>query len=85
MGEITPGISERYSIHIEALVCDKNLVYLLYGDHPKLVSDRILQIYKSITAREAFHRKPLLRKELRSGEFWSDGHYVATVGEQGNW
>lgn len=26
-----------------------------------------------------------MKKELWGGEFWSDGYYVATVGERGNW
>ena len=83
--EITRGIGERYSIHIEALGCDKNHVHLLCGAHPKLSPGRIVQIYKSITAREIFRREPWLRRELWGGEFWSDGYFVATVGERGDW
>lgn len=26
-----------------------------------------------------------MRRELWCGEFWSDGYYVGTVGERGNW
>ena len=26
-----------------------------------------------------------LKKELWGGEFWTDGYYVATVGERANW
>ena len=83
--EITAGIGERYSIHVEALGCDKNHVHLLCGAHPKLAPGRIVQIFKSITAREIFRREPWLRKELWGGEFWTDGYFVATVGERGNW
>lgn len=82
---ITSGIGERYSIHIEALGCEKNHVHLLCGAHPKLASGRIVQMYKSITARERFRREPWLRKELWGEEFWSDGYFVATVGERGDW
>jgi putative transposase len=46
---------------------------------------RIVQIFKSKTAREIFRRKPALKKELWGGEFWTDGYYVATVGERGDW
>jgi putative transposase len=28
---------------------------------------------------------PELKKSLWGGEFWSDGYYVSTVGEKGNW
>ena len=30
-------------------------------------------------------RFSLLRKKLQGGEFWSDGYYVSTVGERGDW
>ncbi|RLE00012.1 MAG: IS200/IS605 family transposase, partial [Aquificota bacterium] len=43
------------------------------------------RIFKSITAREIFKRKPEIKKELWGGEFWTDGYYVATVGERGDW
>ena len=46
---------------------------------------RIVQIFKSITAREIFRCKPSIKKELWGGEFWTDGYYVATVGERANW
>jgi REP element-mobilizing transposase RayT len=34
---------------------------------------------------EVFGQKPSVRRELWGGEFWTDGYYVATVGEKGNW
>jgi putative transposase len=42
-------------------------------------------MFKSIAAREVFRRKPAVKKELWGGEFWTDGYYVATVGERANW
>ena len=79
------GIAERYAIEIEAIGWDKDHIHLLCGAHPKLAPGRIVQIFKSITAREIFRKKPLVKQELWGGEFWTDGYYVATVGERGNW
>ena len=70
---------------MEAIGTDKNHIHLLCGAHPKIAPGRIVQIFKSITAREIFRRKPQIRKELWGGEFWSDGYYVGTVGERANW
>ncbi len=42
-------------------------------------------MFKSITAREIFRRKPAVKRVLWGGEFWTDGYYVATVGERANW
>ena len=83
--ETSAGIAERYAIEIEAIGCDKDHIHLLCGAHPKMAPGRIVQIFKSITAREIFRKKPSLKKELWGGEFWTDGYYVATVGERGNW
>ena len=44
-----------------------------------------MRLFKSITARELFGRVPGLKRELWGGEFWTDGYYVGTVGEGGNW
>ena len=83
--ETAEGIAERYEIKMEAVGCDKNHIHLLCGAHPKIAPGEIVNIFKSITAREVFKRKPELREEMWGGEFWSDGYYVATVGEKGNW
>ena len=76
------GIAERYAIEMEAIGCDKDHIHLLCGAHPEISPGRIVQIFKSITAREIFHRKRKVKKELWGGEFWRDGYYVATVGER---
>jgi putative transposase len=83
--ETSESIAERYAISMEAIGCDRDHIHLLCGAHPKIAPGRIVQIFKSITARQVFARKPSVNKELWGGEFWSDGYYVATVGERGNW
>ena len=83
--ETAEGIAERYPIEMEAIGCDKDHIHLLCGAHPKVAPGGIVQIFKSITAREIFRRNPSVKKELWGGEFWTDGYYVATVGERANW
>lgn len=83
--ETAEGIQERYEIEIEAVGMDMDHIHLLCGGHPKISIDRIVQVFKSITAREIFRRKPSVKKELWGGEFWTDGYYAATVGERANW
>lgn len=83
--ETVIGIEERYEIEMEAMGMDKDHIHVLCGGHPKLSPEQIVRIFKSITAREIFKRRPLIKKELWGGEFWTDGYYVATVGERANW
>jgi len=83
--ETAIGIQERYAIEIEAMGIDKDHIHILCGAHPKVSPGQIVQIFKSITGREIFRRKPSVKKELWGWEFWTDGYYVGTVGERGNW
>ena len=83
--ETSKGIAERYAIEIEGLGMDEDHIHLLCSAHPKMSAGEIVRIYKSITAREIFRRIPEVKGELWGGEFWSDGYYVGTVGERGNW
>jgi putative transposase len=67
--EIAEVITERYAIEMEAIGTDRDHIQLLCSAHPKVAPGRIVQIFKSITAREIFLRKPALKKELWGGEF----------------
>jgi putative transposase len=83
--ETAVEIAERFLIEMEAIGTDKNHIPLLCSAHPKVVPGRIVQIFKRITAREIFRRKPAVKRVLWGGEFWTDGYDVATVGERANW
>jgi putative transposase len=83
--EIAQNIQERYDIWFEQIGCDENHIHVLCSFHPKYSGSAIVRTFKSITAKELFKQFPELRKELWGGEFWSDGYYIATVSERGNW
>lgn len=77
-------IGERYSIEFEQVGIDRDHVHYLLSAAPKYAPSRIIQIVKSILARELFRHHPDLRKDLWGGELWTDGFFVTTVGEGGN-
>ena len=83
--EISKAIGERYEIECEQVGCGKNHIHILCSFHPKYSIGEVVRKFKSITARELFRKFPALKKELWGGEFWSDGYYASTVGEDGNW
>ena len=74
--ETSMGIQDRYAIEFEALGMAGNHIHVLCGAHPKLSPGRIVQIFKSITARTIFRRRPEVKRRLWGGEFWPDGYYV---------
>jgi putative transposase len=83
--ETARGIEERYDMEFEQLGCDGDHIHLLCTAHPKISPGQIVRGFKSITAKAIFRGKPEVRKSLWGGEFWTDGYYVATVGERGGW
>ena len=83
--KITKEIEIRYDIEMEKLGADKNHIHLLCSFHPKYSIGKVVKIVKSITAKQLFKTFPEIKKDLWGGEFWSDGYYVATIGEAGNW
>ncbi len=47
---------------------------------PMYSAKKIVQIIKSITAREIFKQMPEVKKQLWGGQFLSDGYFVSTIG-----
>jgi putative transposase len=83
--EIAIGIQERYEITMEQIGCDLDHIHLLCSFHPKYGGGKVVQIFKSITAKHLFKTYPSLKIDLWGGEFWSDGYYLATIGTGGDW
>ena len=79
--QIFHEIGQRYWFEMEEMGTDGDHVHLFVGAAPKYAPSRVMQILKSISAREMFKRFPELRRQLWGGEFWSDGGYIGTVGD----
>ena len=74
-------ISKRYFFTFETVGVDEDHVHLLVQAAPRYSPSRIVQMIKSITAKELFKKYPEIKKELWGGEFWGDAGYIGTVGE----
>ena len=73
------GISIRYEIGV-----DKDHVHFLIQSVPMYSSTKIIQLVKSITAKEFFRLHSEFKNQLWGGEFWTKGFYVSTVGQHGD-
>ena len=82
--EVCVDISRRYEIHYVEIGADENHVHFLIQSVPALMPSRIVQITKSITAKEIFKRHKEVKKVLWGGHFWTSGFYMNTVGRYGN-
>jgi len=81
---ICEEISKRYEIIFLEIGVDKDHVHFMVQSVPNYSPKKIVQTIKSITAREIFKRRPIVKRKLWGGEFWSKGYFVSTVGKYGN-
>ena len=77
-------IAKRYEIIFLEIGTDKDHVHFLVQSVPMYSPKKIVQIIKSITARQIFERAPEVKKQLWGGQFWGDGYFISTVGKYGN-
>ena len=77
-------ISDRYEISFIEIGTDNDHVHFLIQSVPTMSPTRIIQIVKSITAKEIFKLHPEVKEKLWGGEFWAKGYYVNTVGRHGD-
>ncbi len=77
-------IGKRYEIIFLEIGTDNDHIHFLVQSVPMYSVKKIVQIIKSITAREVFRICPEVKQQLWGGEFWSDGYYSSTVGLHGN-
>ena len=65
----------RYEIVFLEIGTDSDHVHFLVQSVPMYSPKKIVQIIKSITAREIFKKCPLVKKQLWGGELWTDGYF----------
>jgi len=82
--EVCMGISERHEIHFVEIGADEDHVHFLVQSVPMMSPTAIVQIIKSLTAREIFRVHAEVKKMLWGGRFWTSGYYANTVGQYGN-
>src|ERR1051325_10909907 len=82
--EVCLQISNRYEITFLEIGTDKDHVHFLVQSVPMYSPKKIVQIIKSITAREIYAACPEVKKQLWGGHLWTAGYYISTVGQHGN-
>ena len=82
--EVCLEIGKRFEVTFLEIGTDEDHVHFLVQSVPTYSPKRVVQLIKSITAREIFRSCPDVKKQLWGGEFWSDGYFISTVGKHGN-
>jgi putative transposase len=75
-------IADEYEFSIDTVEVMEDHVHVFIEIPPRYSPAQVVQILKSISAREVFKKFPKLRKQLWAGELWSDGYFVRSVGDK---
>ncbi len=74
--------AEEYDMVIDTVEVVEDHVHIFLEAPPRLSPSRIVQILKSMSARELFRQFPRLRRQLWGGKLWSRGYFVRAVGDE---
>ena len=78
--EMLQQIADEYGFWVDTMEVMEDHVHVFLEAPPKYSPAEVVQILKSVSAREVFKKFRRLRRELWSGELWSDGYFVRSVG-----
>ena len=84
MKESCLEIEKRYEIEFIEIGTDKDHVHFLIQSVPMYSPKKIIQIVKSLIAKEIIKQAPEVKQKMWVGKFWSSGYDVNTVGRNGS-
>lgn len=80
--ELFEEIAVNYDIEIDTMEVAADHVHLFISFPPRYSIAWVVGLFKSISASVLFREFPELQDQLWGGEFWEDGYFVRTVGDE---
>jgi len=82
MKTIIQKIGFDYDIDIVELEIPEDHIHMVVRSEPKISPSHIMQVVKSISAREFFKMYPDIKKRyFWGGKLWTQSYYVETIGD----
>ncbi len=75
-------IAAHHGIEIEAMEVAEDHVHLFVSFPPRYSISKVVGLLKSISASVLSREFPGIRDQLWGGEFWEDGYFARTVGDE---
>lgn len=75
-------IAQNHDIEIDTMEVAPDHVHLFVSFPPRLSISEVVGKFKAISALVLFRELPWLKEELWGGEFWEDGYFARTVGDE---
>jgi len=80
---IIAKVAYDYDMEVEEIEIPEDHIHMMIKAEPKMSPSRIMQIVKSVSAREFFRLYPeIKRKYFWGGKLWTQSFYVETVGNR---
>ena len=80
--ELFAEIAQNHDIAIDTMEVTPNHVHLFVSFPPRLSIAQVVGKFKAVSALLLFREFPELKRQLWGGEFWEDGYFVRTVGDE---
>ena len=80
--ELFREIAEQYDIEINEMEVDVEHVHILCSFPPRYSISQVVGRLKSLSGRAVFREFPEVKRQLWGGEFWEDGYFARTVGDE---
>ncbi len=78
---IIQKIGYDYDIDIVELEVPEDHIHMVVRSEPKLSPAEVMQVIKSISAREFFKLRPEIRQQyFWGGKLWTQSYFVETIG-----
>ena len=74
-------IAEEYEFHIDTMEVMEDHIHVFIEAPPSYAPARVVQIMKSVSAKELYKKYPEIRKKMWSGAIWGEGYFVRSVGD----
>ncbi len=75
-------IAVQYEIEIDRMEVSEDHVHILCSFPPRYSIAQVISRFKSLSARAVFREFPQVKRHLWGGEFWEDGYFARTVGDE---
>ena len=80
--EIFEHIASEYGFRIARAAIMEDHVHILIEVPPSYSPAEVVQIMKSISARELFKKFPKVKKMMWSGRIWNEGYFARSIGDK---
>jgi putative transposase len=80
--ELFQEIAGHHAFEISEMEVDKDHVHILLSFPPRFSISKVVGIFKAVSAREIRREFPEVKRQLWGGEFWEDGYFARTIGDQ---